>query len=164
MDLAKNIETILSQPFADAGIDIVCVYIFHLNTGMKVQVLIEKSNGDPVSIDDCVFCNRTASTLLDVENPINTEYTLEVSSPGEYRPLTKIRDFERFNGNLVKVELHSPVDGVKRFKGVIDSVEHVDNDASVSFKEIEGDADRNKKISVMFSNIHKATFKKVFEI
>lgn len=168
MDLAKHIEEIITKPFEDAGVNVVCVYILNLSTGMKIQVLIERSDDNPVSVNDCVFCNRTASTLLDVENIIKKEYTLEVSSPGEYRPLTKIRDFERFAGNLVKVELCLPVDGIKRFKGVIDRVEHCDGGGSrVFFRDIEKRANQPSEpneLSVMFSDIHKATIKREFKI
>lgn len=164
MDLAKQIEDLLTPSFENAGINIVCTYIFRLNTGMNVQVLIEKSNGDPVTIEDCIFCNRTASALLDVENLIKTEYNLEISSPGEYRPLTKIRDFDRFVGSFIKVELVDPVDDRKRFKGVIDKVEHIDeNDALIYFKDIEN-ADESITMAVRFSNIRKATLKVEFKI
>lgn len=164
MDLAKQIEDLLTPSFENAGINIVCTYIFRLNTGMNVQVLIEKASGEPVTVDDCVFCNRTASALLDVENLIKTEYNLEVSSPGEYRPLVKIRDFDRFLGNLIKVELLDAVDTKKKFKGVIEKVEHIDdNDALIHFRDIEN-ADEGTTMDVRFSNIRKATLKVVFEI
>lgn len=162
MDLAKEIEKVLVEPFKDQGIEIVCVNILHLSTALNVQVLIERENGDSVSIDDCINCNRLASVLLDVENLIQTRYNLEVSSPGEFRPLTKPNDFKRFAGQNVKVELLTPVNGVRKFRGVIENVEDVnENDVSIVFGQIEG---VDGTIEVKFSDIKKSTFKKVFEI
>lgn len=164
MDLAKKIESLLLPSFERAGIDIVCVHILHLNTGINLQILIERANGDSVSIDDCIFCNRTASALLDVENLIEKGYNLEVSSPGEFRPLTKIRDFRRFLGKVVKVELLAPIDGLRKFRGTIEKVDDIDeNDANINFVELEG-KEQDFSICVKFSDIKKATFKKVFEI
>ena len=162
MDLAKEIEKILVGPFKEQGIEIVCVNILHLSTAMNVQVLIERENGDSVSIDDCINCNRLASVLLDVENLIQTRYNLEVSSPGEFRPLTKPSDFKRFAGKLVKVELLAPTNGVRKFRGVIENVEDIDeNDVMITFGQIDG---VDGTVSSKFSDIKKSTFKKVFEI
>lgn len=163
MDLAKHVEDLLSASFQKHGINIVAVNVFRLNTGTNLQVLIERVDGSAVNLDECVFCNKTASVLLDVENLIKTRYTLEVSSPGEYRPLTKPRDYEMFAGKCVKVELHTQIMGLRKFKGVIKNIEKIVDDFLITFSDVvyeNGVAD----LSVKFGDIKKATLKRVFEI
>ena len=70
-----------------------------------------------MSVDDCADVSRALSAVLDVEDPIESSYTLEVSSPGIDRPLTRLADFERFAGHEAAVELTEPVEGQRRFKG-----------------------------------------------
>ncbi|HAK63247.1 MAG: ribosome maturation factor RimP [Pseudomonadota bacterium] len=83
-----------------------------------LQIMAERENGE-MSIEDCAELSRVISALLDVEDPIAGEYTLEVSSPGIDRPLTRPKDFERFAGHLAKVETAQPVQGRRRFRGVL---------------------------------------------
>jgi len=82
-----------------------------------LQVMAERHDGQPMSIDDCTAISRSLSTLLDVEDPIPDSYDLEVTSPGLDRPLVRPEDFDRFAGSLAMVESRRPVDGRKRFKG-----------------------------------------------
>lgn len=72
-----------------------------------------------VTLGDCEQVSREAAALLDVEDPIKTPYQLEVSSPGLDRPLTKPVHFERFAGHKARVELETPINGQRRFVGVI---------------------------------------------
>lgn len=76
-----------------------------------------------MGVDDCTEISRTASALLDVEDPIAGPYDLEVSSPGLDRPLTKLSDFERFAGHEAKCETLLPLDGRRRFRGVLQGVD-----------------------------------------
>ena len=82
-----------------------------------LQVMAERRDGQPMSIDDCTAISRSLSTLLDVEDPMPDSYDLEVTSPGLDRPLVRPEDFDRFAGSLAMVESRRPVDGRKRFKG-----------------------------------------------
>ena len=83
----------------------------------KLQVMVERKDGAAMGVDDCADVSRALSAVLDVEDPIEGSYTLEVSSPGIDRPLTRLADFERFAGYEASVELGEPVDGQRRFKG-----------------------------------------------
>lgn len=83
-----------------------------------LQIMAERENGE-MSIEDCAELSRVISALLDVEDPITGEYTLEVSSPGIDRPLTRPKDFERYSGHLAKIETAQPVQGRRRFRGVL---------------------------------------------
>lgn len=70
---------------------------------------------------DCEIASRQLGTMLDVEDPIETSYRLEVSSPGVQRPLRKEQDFERFSGQMVRIQMNQPVSGRKNFKGLLQS-------------------------------------------
>jgi ribosome maturation factor RimP len=76
-----------------------------------------------VGVDDCARVSRDVSALLDVEDPFDHPYTLEVSSPGLNRPLRRERDFARFQGERAKIRLRDPIDGRKNFAGVLRGAE-----------------------------------------
>ncbi len=83
-----------------------------------LQIMAERPDGR-MEVEDCATLSRSLSAVLDVEDPIESEYTLEVSSPGIDRPLTRIEDFDRWAGFVARLEADAPVDGRKRFKGVL---------------------------------------------
>lgn len=82
-----------------------------------VRVFVDKPGG--VTIDDCQAASGEIGTLLDVEDPIDGHYNLEVSSPGLDRPLLEDRDYERFAGRLVRLHTYGPVEGTRDFVGVL---------------------------------------------
>ena len=82
-----------------------------------VQVMAERTDGQPMNVDACAEISRALSALLDVEDPVPGSYTLEVSSPGMDRPLVKAADFERFKGRVARIESRRPQDGRRRFQG-----------------------------------------------
>ena len=82
-----------------------------------LRVYIDREDG--ITLDDCQAVSYQVSGLLDVEDPIRGQYSLEISSPGLDRPLYQARDFERFAGHEVKLRLAMPVDGRRNFKGVL---------------------------------------------
>lgn len=84
-----------------------------------LQVMAERRDGKAMAIADCAEITRMLSATLDVEDPIRGAYTLEVSSPGIDRPLVRAADYERFAGFLARVETRAPVDGRKRFTGIV---------------------------------------------
>lgn len=89
-----------------------------------LRVYIDKEGG--VLVDDCVIVSRQISGVLDVEDPISVEYTLEVSSPGMERPLFTIDQFAKFAGEQVKIKLRSPFEGRRNFQGLLRGVEEQD--------------------------------------
>jgi len=72
-----------------------------------------------MDVEDCANVSRALSAVLDVEDPIPSAYTLEVSSPGIDRPLTREKDYVRWAGHIVRVETLEPVEGRRRFKGTL---------------------------------------------
>lgn len=117
-DLPGRIERMIAPAIESMGLAVVRVT---LSGGARpvLQVMAERADGTPVTVDDCARLSRAVSAILDAEDPIPGHYTLEVSSPGLDRPLVKARDFVRFEGREAKVEMREPVGGQRRFKGRI---------------------------------------------
>ena len=113
---AAEIERLIAPTLGDMGFDIVRV---QLGGGQRqlLQVMAERGDGGGMTVDDCAEISRAVSALLDVADPIAGAYTLEVSSPGIDRPLTRLGDFERFAGFEAKLELRIPLKGRRRFRG-----------------------------------------------
>jgi ribosome maturation factor RimP len=86
--------------------------------GCTVQVMAEKPDGTML-VEDCEAVSRALSPVFDAADPIDRAYRLEVSSPGIDRPLVRRSDFERYAGHVVKIEMAVPIDGRKRFRGVL---------------------------------------------
>ena len=82
-----------------------------------LQVMAERLDNQPMTVDACAEISHSVSALLDVADPIAGGYMLEISSPGIDRPLIRIEDYDRFGGFEAKIELSRPVDGRKRFRG-----------------------------------------------
>ncbi|WP_252272812.1 ribosome maturation factor RimP [Pseudomonas subflava] len=89
-----------------------------------LRVYIDHANG--ILIEDCETVSRQVSAVLDVEDPISSEYTLEVSSPGMDRPLFTLEQFAAHSGEQVKIKLRSPFDGRRNFQGLLRGVEEQD--------------------------------------
>jgi len=82
-----------------------------------LQIMAERRDDAPMTVDDCADISRSVSALLDVADPIGGAYTLEVSSPGIDRPLVRPEDYDRFAGFEARIELSQPLSGRKRFRG-----------------------------------------------
>ena len=89
-----------------------------------LRVYIDKEGG--ILVDDCAEVSRQVSSVLDVEDPISSEYTLEVSSPGMERPLFTVEQFASHAGEQVKIKLRSPFEGRRNFQGLLRGVEEQD--------------------------------------
>ena len=111
-----------------------------------LQVLIENRDGSGVTVADCQKVSRNLAAILDVEDIISSEYTLEVSSTGMDRPLTIIEDYDRFVGFLIKLETNELVGGRKKFRGSVIGRK----DDIISLEMPEG------KIEISFDNVRKS--------
>src|ERR1700748_1583881 len=90
--------------------------------GCTVQIMAERPDGS-MQIEDCEAVSRAMSPVLDIADPIDKAYRLEISSPGIDRPLVRRSDFERYAGHLVKIEMTVASHGRKRFRGMLVGVE-----------------------------------------
>lgn len=115
MDICQQIEREITPSLADMGYDVVRVALIGNETKV-LQVMAERKDRVDMTVDDCANISRTVSALLDVTDPINSHYTLEVSSPGLDRPLLRASDYTRFAGDEAKIELFHEINGRKRFK------------------------------------------------
>ncbi len=113
----RRIADIVRPTVEGMGYELVRVRVMG-GKGVTLQIMAERPDGG-MEIDDCASLSRELSVLLDVEDPIDREYSLEVSSPGIDRPLTRLQDFETFAGHEAKLETAEMIDGRKRFKGVL---------------------------------------------
>ncbi|MBS0252441.1 MAG: ribosome maturation factor RimP [Proteobacteria bacterium] len=120
--IAADIAAIVEPVLADLGFRLVRVKIQGDGRDRIVQLMAERPDGS-ITVDDCEAISKGISPVLDVADPISGAYRLEVSSPGIDRPLVRPSDFEDWSGHEAKIELKEPVDGRKRFKGVLEGFE-----------------------------------------
>ena len=118
---AQRVANIVEPPLRGLGLRLVRVKISAAN-GCTVQIMAERPDG-LMTIEDCEAASLALSPALDVADPITQAYRLEISSPGIDRPLVRVSDFQRAIGHEAKIEMARPVEGRKRFRGVIESVE-----------------------------------------
>ena len=117
----RRLAEIITPVIEDLGYELVRV---RLMSGKEttLQIMADKPEGG-IEVDDCAAISTAVSATLDVEDPILDAYTLEVSSPGIDRPLTRLKDFDTFEGYDAKLETDELIDGRRRFKGVLAGVE-----------------------------------------
>jgi len=116
MDLPDRIEQMVAPTVEAMGFRVVRVQLMGKDS-LRLQVMVERQDEQPIQVDDCAHVSRAISAVLDVEDPIAGAYTLEVSSPGIDRPLVRLGDFQRFVGFEARVETARPIDGRRRFRG-----------------------------------------------
>lgn len=122
MNLEQRIEEIISPTLHTRGYRVVRVQL----QGSKrktLQVMVERTDETGITVDDCALASHAISVLLEVDEPIHESYVLEVSSPGLDRPLITKRDFERFTGSMIRIELNTPREGTRRFRGLLLGIE-----------------------------------------
>lgn len=113
----------LLDPVAEAaGYEIVRLRLMGGEHARRLQIMAETPDGEMV-VEDCARLSRAISEVMDAADPIAGEYTLEVSSPGVDRPLTRLKDFANYEGFEARLEFDRLVEGRKRFKGMLAGVE-----------------------------------------
>jgi len=117
----RRLAEIITPVIEGMGFELVRVRLMGGKTHL-LQIMADRPQGG-IEVDDCAALSTAISAVLDVEDPIVDAYTLEVSSPGIDRPLTRLKDFEAFEGYEARLETADLIDGRKRFKGVLAGVE-----------------------------------------
>ena len=123
--LTKTIEDLIAPSLASLGFELVGVDFVRSGKYSTLKVYIDSENG--INVDDCGEVSHQISAILDVEDPISTQYNLEVSSPGIERPLFKLSDYQRFLGCEVNMRLKSLLEGKRRLTGEITQVNEMEN-------------------------------------
>lgn len=129
--LDRRLADIVTPVIEDLGFELVRLRLMGGNTKV-LQVMAERPDGG-IEVDDCATISTAISAVLDVEDPIAEGYTLEVSSPGIDRPLTRLKDFDTWAGYVAKLETSELIDGRKRFKGALAGTE--DGEVLVEIEE-----------------------------
>ena len=147
---AQVIERLIAPSVDAAGYDL--VQIRFLQAGSQtLQVMVERKDRRPISVEDCGEISRMISAILDVEDPVSGSFQLEVSSPGIDRPLVRLDDYTRFAGFEAKIEAGRSIGGQRRFQGRLKGVEGeavlIDCD----------DVNEQKPVEIPFADIRRAT-------
>src|SRR5262245_33271770 len=119
--LPARVATIVEPLIQQLGYRLVRVRVSSAE-GCTVQIMAERPDGT-MTVEDCEAVSRALSPALDVADPIERAYRLEISSPGIDRPLVRKSDFERYTGHVAKIETSLPIQGRKRFRGVLAGTE-----------------------------------------
>jgi ribosome maturation factor RimP len=136
--MGRRIAEIVTPPLRDLGYRVVRVKL-STATAPVLQVMLERADGS-MSVEDCEIASTEISPHLDLADLISSAYRLEVSSPGIDRLLVRESDFRRAIGHDARVELSRPLDGRKRFRGVIEAVDIVDGALVVDLR-LGGDSE-----------------------
>jgi ribosome maturation factor RimP len=116
--LEARIATAIAPTLTDMGFELVRVAVLG-REHPTVQVMADRADGSLISIEDCTAISHAVGAVLDVDDPIPTAWDLEVSSAGIDRPLTRAKDWNRYAGHAAKCEVAVPVNGRKRFAGIV---------------------------------------------
>ena len=149
MQRYTELENLLTPVLDSLNYDLVRLMMRTDGTRKVLQVMIERKDLVPVTVDDCEKASKEISAVLDVEDPISDAYDLEVSSCGLDRPLVRPADFVRFAGYAAKVETEVPFGGCKHFKGTIAGL----SDAEEILFTAE---DSDEELRIPFSALKKA--------
>jgi len=117
----RRLLELLQPTIEDMGFEIVRIRLLGGNVA-TLQLMVERPDGG-IDVDECAQVSTAVSAIMDVEDPIVDNYSLEVSSPGIDRPLTRLKDFDSWNGHVAKMETSELIDGRRRFKGTRAGVE-----------------------------------------
>ena len=117
----RKLAAIISDEIEALGFELVRLR-FQTGERPTLQIMAERATGG-IEVDECAKISTAVSAILDVDDPIDGEYVLEVSSPGIDRPLTRLKDFDDWQGYDVRLSLETPIDNQKRFRGILAGIE-----------------------------------------
>jgi ribosome maturation factor RimP len=129
---SQQLHDIIEPAVTALGYELVGVE--HLAQGRHSMLRIYIDSAAGITVDDCAKVSHQVSAVLDVEDPIHGHYTLEVSSPGLDRPLFTAEHYRRYVGNEIQVRLHAPLQGRRKFKGILREI----SDDDVVVLEVDG--------------------------
>ena len=119
MERLLALESRVEPTLEAIGFEVVRVALAGSSGQRILQVMADRKDGKPLTVDDCELISHTLSAIFDVEDPVPGAYALEVSSAGIDRPLTRAKDFANYAGFEAKLETKTPIEGRKRFRGLL---------------------------------------------
>ena len=140
----QKLTEMLRPAVEETGKELLGIEYISAGNQSILRLFIDHENG--IDVDDCAEVSRQVGAILDVEDPISSEYNLEVSSPGLDRPLFDLSQFQAVIGETINVKLSMPLNGRRKFKGTLESIE---NDTLIVV--VDG-----QDFELIFSNIDKA--------
>lgn len=150
-----KILELLAPSVLNMGYEIVRVKLQGSGDARSLQIMMERLDEKMIVVEDCEKVSKHISALLDVEDPIQDAYNLEVSSPGVDRPLTRLKDFTRFAGFEVKLESKSKIDGQGKFRGKLVGLEGEDVILDLNIIDMANPG-VPKQVRIAFNNIRNA--------
>lgn len=144
--LIEKITALIEPSIEDLGYELVRVNVRGQGKSQILQIMAEPKEDRLMTVEDCSKISRELSALLDVEDPLEAAYHLEVSSPGLDRPLTRLKDFETYKNYVAKIETKMLVDGRRRFAGRLQGTQG-------DVISIETD---DEIYQIDFSNVHRS--------
>lgn len=135
----SRVEELITPILSSEGFELVDINYKKEGGTFFLRIFIDKEGG--ITLADCQLVNEEIGTILEVEDIIPNEYTLEVSSPGVERPLKKLDDYKRFTGKKASLKLYKPIEGQKEIVGIIEGVTETGvrlvEDTTNTLKEVE---------------------------
>ena len=146
MTVQERLRQVLQAAIGDEGYEMIHMELARAGTRSALRIFIDKPGG--ITLDDCQQVSERVSAILDVEDLIPVQYTLEVSSPGLDRPLLREQDYVRFQGRRARVRTRLAVNGQRNFKGVLQRCQ----EGTVYLQE----DDKREPVPIPLENIQKA--------
>jgi ribosome maturation factor RimP len=149
-DLKEKVR-LLAEPVAAAeGMELIHVECLKMQSRWIVRLFLDKENG--VTIDDCSAFSNQVGDILDIHNLINGQYTLEVSSPGFDRPISRDQDFVKYRGSKINIKTSLKIEGIKNFHGfLVNFIE--ENGQKVVIVEVSGKNYRIPQTEIVKANL-----------
>ena len=152
-DLKEKIRQLAEPVVAGEGLDLIHVECLKMHSGWIVRLFLDKENG--VTLDDCTLISNQLGDLLGINDLIKGRYSLEVSSPGFDRPLSRDQDFVKYKGSKVNIKTGLKIEGIKNFHGnLVDLIE--ENGHKVIVVELSGKNYRIPKAEIIKANLDSA--------
>lgn len=155
LTLEGRITKIITPSLNELGYDVVKVIMIGDDNRKILQIMIERLDGINIGIDDCEKSSRQISAILDVEEPDLGKYNLEVSSPGIDRPLTRLKDFEKYKGYEAKLEVIDKINEKRKFRGRLAGTSGDTVILDTNIVSIE-EPEKTQIIEIEFNNIKNA--------
>lgn len=151
--MVSDIEKLVTPVLEAEGVELVDLTYQKEPVGWTLCFYLDKPNG--ITLDDCQNWSHRLGELLDQSNLVDRSYNLEVSSPGLYRPIKKLADFQKFSGERIKVKLYAAIDGQKNFTGLLRSA----NEETITLQNEEG-----KEVVLPRTQVSKCRLDPVIEV
>lgn len=149
-DLKEKVRQFAEPVVAAEGMELIHVECLKMHSRWIIRLFLDKEDG--VTLDDCATVSNQVGDIFDINDLIDAQYTLEVSSPGPDRPISRDCDFMKYKGSQVRIKTNSKIDDIKKFHGrLVDFIE--ENDQKVIIVETSGKNYRIPKAEIVKANL-----------